>query len=101
MTGWGVGCMQWLGGALDRNNLEASKDSNDHDLATEATPDRSLGATNGAASPGEHLDGRNNEKACHSARPLTQKNSRLQPRTMADRPPDNIERSVPRSLHDR
>jgi|WetSurMetagenome_2_1015567.scaffolds.fasta_scaffold217801_2 hypothetical protein len=45
MTVWGVGCMQWLGGALDRNNLEASEDSDDYDLATEATPDGSLCAT--------------------------------------------------------
>jgi hypothetical protein len=92
--------MQWLGGAMDRNNLEASEDSNDCDLATEATPDRSHCATDGVASPGEHLDGHNNEKACQRARPLTQKSSRLQALNHSERWPDDIERSVPRTFLD-
>jgi hypothetical protein len=69
--------MQWLGGALDRNNLEASKNTSDDGLATKATRDRSLCATDGAASPGELLYGHNNEKACQGATPLTLKNSGL------------------------
>jgi hypothetical protein len=100
MTGWGVGWMQWLGGASDRNNLERSPNKNDHDLATEATPDRSHYATDVVASPGEHLDGLNNEKACQHAKALTQKNGRRQPWTMADRSPDDIERSVLRTSLD-
>ena len=83
---------------MDRNNLEAPQNSNDYDLATETTPDRRLRATDGAASPGEHLDAHDNEKACQGARPLTQKNTRLQLWPMPDLSPDNIKRSVTRTL---
>jgi hypothetical protein len=79
MTVWGVCSNDGLGGTLDRNNLTASQNNNDYDLATEATPDRSLCATDGAASRGEHRYGYNNKKACKRAKPLTQKDTHRLP----------------------
>ena len=98
MTVWWVRSNDGLGGALDRNNLDAPQNSYDYDLATETTPDRRLGATDGVASPGENLDGHNNEKACQGAGPLTQKNGGPPRWPMVPRSPRNIERSVTRAL---
>jgi len=96
MTVWGVGCIQWLGGALDRNNLESS--SNDDDLAPEPTPDRRLRATDGAASPWLRSRWARQRLALPGARQLTRKNAGVQPWKMAMRSPDDFERSVSRTL---